>query len=360
MVYRAMGLMSGSSLDGLDIAFAEFEVTGGRWSYRLLETACIPYPSQWISRLQSATGLSAFDYLQLHSEYGHYLGAEVNRFIQERGLEYKIQLIGAHGHTTFHHPSSRFTHQLGDGAAIAATTGIHVVSDLRAMDIALGGEGAPIVPAGEKHLFADYDIFLNLGGIANLTVNRYPYQAFDVCPANRVLNLLAEKTGKLFDENGETARSGTLHTALLDKLNSLDYYSRSAPKSLANSFGTDVILPMIEAASVSAADALCTYCEHIALQVRGSLAASGISENKTHRLFVTGGGGFNEFLMERLRFHNPSIEWIIADSSILQFKEALIMAFLAVLRWREENNVFSSVTGALRDSIGGAVWIGHD
>jgi len=361
MVYRALGLMSGSSLDGLDIAYVEFEVNGSSWKYEFKATECIPYSDEWKSRLQHATRFSAYEYLQLHADYGHYLGEKVNAFISKHQLEYKVQLIGSHGHTTFHSPSSHMTHQLGDGAAIAAETGINVVSDLRSMDVALGGEGAPIVPIGEKLLLGNYDLFLNLGGIANISVNGLKYLAFDVCPANRVLNLLAEKKGLAFDEGGCMAEKGIVNNELLEKLNKIDYYTLPYPKSLDNSFGTDIVFPLIEVFEISVEDALATYCEHIALQVKA--AVTNLIETlggKNPRLLVTGGGAFNTYLNKRLQFHNSDVEWIIADEQLASFKEALIMAFIAILRWREEKNIYSSVTGASRDSIGGSVWVGQE
>jgi anhydro-N-acetylmuramic acid kinase len=361
MVYRALGLMSGSSLDGLDIAYVEFEVSGGSWKFELKATECVQYSDQWKERLQKATQLSAFDYLQLHTDYGHYMGQKVNDFISANSLEYKVQLIGSHGHTTFHSPATRMTHQLGDGAAIAAETGINVVSDLRNMDIALGGEGAPIVPIGEKLLLGNYDLFLNLGGIANISVNGPKYLAFDVCPANRVLNLLAEKKGVSFDEGGSMAEKGMVNHELLRKLNDIDYYAMPYPKSLDNSFGTDIVFPLIEAFEISVDDALATYCEHIALQVKQAIISVIDPEGeKKPSLLVTGGGAFNNFLVKRLQFHIPDIDWIIADEQLASYKEALIMAFIAVLRWREEKNVYHTVTGALRDSIGGSVWVGQE
>ena len=196
MIYRVIGLMSGSSLDGLDIAFVEFHENAGKWTFELKATACYEYDTIWTQRLQNAITFSAFEYQLLHSEYGHYIGEQVNKFISENELQYQVSLIASHGHTTFHVPDKKMTAQLGDGAAIAAETGLPVVTDLRAMDVALGGQGAPIVPIGEKILLKDYDYFLNLGGIANISANLDPNIAFDICPANRVLNMLANDAGK--------------------------------------------------------------------------------------------------------------------------------------------------------------------
>ena len=298
MVYRAMGLMSGSSLDGLDIAYVEFEVSGSNWKYEIKATECIPYSNEWKEKLLNATRLTAFDYLQLHVNYGHYLGEKVNTFIAANGLEYKVQLIGSHGLTSFHSPGSGMTHQLGDGAAIAAETGINVVSDLRSMDVALGGQGAPIVPIGEKLLMPAYDLFLNIGGIANLSINRIPFIAFDVCAANRVLNFICQQKGFAYDDEGKLAASGTVHTSLLLQSNELDYYQLSYPKSLPNSFGDDVIIPIILSYALSPEDALATYCEHIAIQVQKAINLTGVlSEEKKNKLLITGGGAYNLHLI---------------------------------------------------------------
>ncbi len=370
MVYRVIGIMSGSSLDGLDIIFTELHENGGKWDYEIASAVCYPYSNEWTEKLRSAISLSAFEYQLLHTEYGHYIGQQVNRFIEENELHYKAALISSHGHTTFHVPAKKMTAQLGDGAAIAAETGLPVVTDLRSLDIALGGQGAPIVPIGEKLLLGNYDYFLNLGGIANISFNGVPsakagYIAFDVCPANRVLNMLANETGKDFDEGGRLASYGTIQEELLKKLNSLDYYSQPYPKSLANDFGTDTVYPIIKNAGLTINDALATYVEHIALQIEKAITTlNSDSRLRTQdsRLLATGGGVFNTFLTERISNHLQSlnIELIIPGENLVKYKEALIMALIGVLRWRQEYTVLSSVTGASRDSIGGALWNGQD
>lgn len=363
MVYRAIGLMSGSSLDGLDIVFAEFHENGGQWSYSIEAADCYAYPPEWVERLRNATQLSALDYQLLHVEYGHYLGREVNRFIAAHQLSYKVALIASHGHTSFHLPGKGMTAQLGDGAALAAETGLPVVSDLRAMDLALGGQGAPIVPIGERLLWEGYDYFLNIGGIANISANRDPYIAFDTGPANRVLNMLAAEKGLAYDNGGMLAAGGRLHADLLEKLNKLDYYSKPWPKSLANEWGTDVVYPLLQASGYSVEDRLRCCTEHIAMQVAGAVEslrkAAGIAS--AQKLLVTGGGAFNDFLIARLDelLRTQQTEIVIPDKSLVQYKEALIMALIGILRWREEVNVLSSVTGSRRDSVGGAMWMGQ-
>src|ERR1022692_2441518 len=212
MVYKAIGLMSRSSLDGLDIAFAHFQENAGKWSFEIIKADCYGYDLGWKKKLQSAIHLNALDYQLLHTAYGHYLGEQVNRFINENNLRYQVQLIASHGDTIFHEPAKRMTAQLGDGASIAAVTGINVVSDLRAMDIALGGQGAPIVPVGEKLLFTEYDFFLNIGGITNISYKQNDnFIAFDVCPANSILNMLSNEAGKDFDEGGAMASKGDVN-----------------------------------------------------------------------------------------------------------------------------------------------------
>ncbi len=354
--------MSGSSLDGLDVAFTELDDSGGKWSYEIKKAHCYPFSPELKKRLQNAVSSNARDYLLLHKDFGKYVAATINEFVETNHLHHRVQLIASHGHTTFHEPGEGLTAQLGDGSAIAALTGINVVSDLRAIDVALGGQGAPIVPIGEKLLFAGYDYFLNIGGIANISVKKEAGTvAFDVCAANRVLNILAANEGKEFDENGAMAAAGAIHTPLLTALNGQGYYKKAYPKSLANSFGTDVIYPLIASYNLSTADALRTYTEHIAQQVAYSL--NGLHQPSSEKqLLITGGGAFNTFLVNRLSavLSPLNIKTVVPDELTIQYKEALIMALLGILRWREENTVLSSVTGASRDSIGGAVWIGQE
>lgn len=362
MFYKAIGIMSGSSLDGLDIVFAEFTETAGNWSYQVIASDCYEYEELWISRLKNAIHLNAYDYLLLHSEYGKYIGKKINHFIEKNNLQFQVQLIASHGHTTFHAPHLGMTGQLGDGAAMAATTGVNVVSDLRAMDVALGGQGAPIVPMGEKLLWGDYDALLNIGGIANISIKKDDeYIAYDICPANRVLNMLANEDGKNYDADGAMAAAGKVNTALLSQLNALDYYKQSHPKSLANNFGTDIVYPLIKSFDISVEDGLRTFTEHIAMQVGYAFINNLKIQNSNYKLLITGGGAHNRFLIERIKFAldvvNCKVE--VPSKEVVDYKEALVMALLGVLRWREENTVLASVTGASRNSIGGAVWMGQ-
>ncbi|MBS1605000.1 MAG: anhydro-N-acetylmuramic acid kinase [Bacteroidetes bacterium] len=365
MVYKVIGLMSGSSLDGLDIVYAHLQEKASTakgpktWEYTLVHTACNYYHDEWKQKMTAAPGLSALEYQLLHAEYGRYLGEQVQRFIGEFGLHYQVQLVASHGHTSFHLPERRMTAQLGDGAALAAVTGINVVSDLRSMDLALGGQGAPIVPIGELLLLPGFDFYLNLGGIANISRHGDQFVAFDVCPANRVLNSLVAETGQAYDAGGATAATGRVDTRLLEQLNALPYYSQPWPKSLANEFGTDTVVPMIGAAGLPTADALRTYVAHVVQQI--AMAVRSFEVETPARLLATGGGAHNTFLVDRLRAEliGIGVEVVVPEAQLVDFKEALVMALIGVLRWREEKNVLASVTGASRDSIGGAVWIGQ-
>lgn len=367
MVYKVIGLMSGSSLDGLDIAFVEFQENGGKWNYDFLQADCYEYDDEWHSRLKNATGLNALEYQLLHTDYGHYLGKQVNLFIERNNLHHQVNLISSHGHTTFHLPHQLMTGQLGDGASIAAETQLPVVTDLRAMDVAFGGQGAPIVPIGEKLLLGDYNYFLNLGGIANISANIMDrFIAFDVCAANRVLNMLAEEKGLTFDDGGRIAAAGNTNIELLQKLNELEYYKHPWPKSLANDFGIDTVFPIVKRSSISIEDAMRTYVEHIVIQIKNSIASCQLPPDSYRdagsRLLATGGGAFNSFLIERLRevLQEINVEVFIPEENLIKYKEAMIMALMGTLRWREEYTVLASVTGAKRNSIGGALWLGTE
>jgi anhydro-N-acetylmuramic acid kinase len=283
-----------------------------------------------------------------------------------------VDLIASHGHTTFHVPARRMTGQVGDGAAIAAQTGLPVISDLRAMDIAFGGQGAPIVPIGEKLLLGAYACFLNLGGIANISIaaaanSAARLSAFDVCPANRVLNMLVAPLSLAYDEDGKTAATGHVHEPLLKELNAQPYYTLPHPKSLANDFGTGIIYPLVKKYNLPVQDELRTYVEHIAQQIKNAVSANlstgnGQPSTPPAQLLATGGGALNIFLMDRIaaQLKELSVDTVIPDRKLVNYKEALIMALMGVLRWREEYNVLASVTGASRNSINGAIWLGNE
>lgn len=290
----------------------------------------------------------------------------MNKFLEKFGLSSSsIDLISSHGHTVFHEPSNRMTSQIGDGASIVAETRIRTVTELRSVDVAFGGQGAPIVPMGEKYLFKSFRFLLNIGGIANLTDQKFQI-AFDVCPANRILNNLTNfYANENLDRDGIFASRGKVQQELLEKLNQFEFYRKFYPKSLSNSFGLEEVYPVLIESKHSFVDLLRTYVEHIVEQVSRALKMIAERENENLSLFkgstflVTGGGGHNSFLVERLskRLNEEfAIDLVVPSNEIIDFKEALIMAFLGFLRLKKKANVLSSVTGAERDSIGGALW----
>jgi anhydro-N-acetylmuramic acid kinase len=352
--------MSGSSMDGLDIAYCTFEEIGGKWSYQINSAECIPFDAEWKQTLQQLTSLTAKDLILAHTNFGRWMGHAILDFITKHDLEHKVHLIASHGHTVFHAPDQHMTFQLGDGATLAALTKLPVVSDLRNMDIALDGQGAPIVPIGESYLWKEYSCFLNIGGISNISLRiQNESIAFDICPANRVLNVLVNDLNLPYDNHGEQAAKGTIHQDILNELNTLSYYQKPFPKSLANEFGTEIVLPILQNSNCSVQDKLATMCEHIAIQIKRVFEENHIEHEK---LLITGGGALNTYLISRIQYHlnDYNIEVVLPDETTLQYKEALVMGLIGILRWREEVNVLSSVTGASRSSVGGALWMGQD
>lgn len=360
MVYHVIGTMSGSSMDGLDLVHCTLEEVAGQWTAQINQGACIPFNNVWEELLPRLHQLPALDLMLAHTAFGKWCGEQIASFIEQHQLQHQVHLIASHGHTVFHEPQRGLSFQIGDGAAIAAACQVPVVSDLRNMDVALGGQGAPIVPIAEKYLWSSYPLLLNLGGICNISINdpEHPL-AFDVCPANRVLNTLANRLGHPFDAGGIFARRGQLLSELMEAFNELGYYQIQGPKSLNNSFGTETIMGVIAQATGSTEDFLHTYCEHIAYQIAKSMRQMINPLPDPARLLVTGGGACNTYLIERIQTHLAPLGITVecASPELIQYKEALAMALIGVLRWREENNVMASVTGASRDSIGGALWM---
>lgn len=358
MIFHAIGLMSGSSLDGLDICFVRLTETDGNWQFEWLDTACIPYSDIWQRKLRQAKLLSVPDFLKLHTEYGHFTGKLVREFLERNGKGIVPDFIASHGHTIFHEPENATTFQLGDGASIAAETGLSVISDLRNMDVAMGGQGAPIVPLGEKLLFGDYDYWLNLGGICNISFRENGvWKAFDIGACNQVLNALAFEAGQEYDEGGRMAASGKVNTELLAALNALKYFRKSPPKSLDNSFSEKDILPLVRHFEIPLPDKLRTAVEHVAQQIDACVALV----ESPQKLLATGGGALNSFLIERLSalLQEKKVSVIVPDMQTVQYKEALIMALLGALRWMGKATVMNSVTGGRTESVGGAVWVSN-
>jgi anhydro-N-acetylmuramic acid kinase len=350
-VYNVIGLMSGTSLDGLDIAFCRFTVDKNTWNYEIINSETKPYSEEWKSRLLSLETTDALTFQRTHIDYGFYCGRIVSDFIIKHGIA--ADFIASHGHTIFHQPEQRLTVQIGAGSAIASASQMSVVCDFRSLDVALGGQGAPLVPIGDKLLFSEYDYCLNLGGFANISYEHNNKRiAYDICPVNIVMNAICEKIGKPFDDKGEIARSGMLSPYMLNEFNQLPFYRIPAntPKSLGKEWVIENIDPILQEYEIQENDLLRTFCEHIAIQI-----SRAIGTVKKGKLLVTGGGSYNSFLIERIKELVP-VEVIIPEPKTIEFKEALIFAFLGVLRMRNEVNCLKSVTGSRMDNCGGAIY----
>ncbi len=349
--FNVIGVMSGTSLDGVDIAYCKFIQTEIKWNYRIEKAVTYEYSEDWISKLSNLEKESAFNYVKTHIEYGHYLGNLIKAFIDENSL--KVDFIASHGHTIFHQTDKMITSQIGDGAAIAAETNSKVVCDFRTLDVALGGQGAPLVPIGDMVLFKEFDFCLNLGGFSNISYeNSNERKAYDICPVNIILNYLANKINKAYDYEGKCAEKGIINEPLLVELNELDFFKQISPKSLGKEWLYHDFIPIIEKYDITIEDKLRTVIEHIAIQIN---IATNFIKNK--KILITGGGAYNDFLIRRIS-SLTSHQIIIPDSKTVEFKEALVFAFLGVLRVLEEKNCLKSVTGAKSDSVGGAIYYG--
>ena len=354
-IYKVLGMMSGTSLDGLDLAFCHFWKENNKWHFSIEKTATLDYSEELRKSLKEAISLSAVDLFALDIRYGKFLGNTATQFLTSNNLS--TDLIASHGHTIHHRPDLGFTLQIGNGQQIANISGSKTICDFRSKDISLGGQGAPLVPIGDHLFFNQYKYCLNLGGISNISLEKDGNRiAYDIGIANMLLNYICEKIGLSYDENGTIARSGNTDQQLLDKLNGLDYYSLPFPKSTGYEWFESEIIPLIERAGIAEADLLSTSVQHICEQIAAEVLSHSTDEGE--RLMITGGGAFNSYLIEVLKEQLQNrIEIIIPDTKLVSFKEALVFAFMGLLREHAEINVYSSVTGSVKDSSSGiAYW----
>ncbi|WP_240336926.1 anhydro-N-acetylmuramic acid kinase [Rufibacter psychrotolerans] len=346
--------MSGTSLDGVDLAYCRFTYNDHNWIYKILNTETVPYSNIWEQRLAGLTEVSAAELIATDRAYGHYLGELVKAFVERHQLV--VDFVASHGHTVFHQPQLHITFQVGSGAYLAAAAGLPVVCDFRTLDIALGGQGAPLVPIGDRLLFSVYDFCLNLGGISNISQEGQAQRvAFDISCCNMLLNPLAEQLGQPYDKDGAIARTGQFNQALFDQLNEPSYFLAPFPKSIGKEWADTHSLKTIQESTIPVQDKLHTACHHIAWQIAQSIRQqTSITQGK---LLLTGGGAFNSFLVEQIRYYlGPPFDVVVPEPELVNFKEALIFAFLGVLRWRQEPNCLRSVTGARHDNCGGAIY----
>lgn len=341
MKYRVLGVMSGSSLDGIDLAICTF-TKDAKWRFKIEQSKTLQYSNYWVKTLSNLHTKNKNTISKIDIEYGIFLAETINVFL---GNE-KVDFIASHGHTIFHQPENNYTLQIGDGETIAKITKIKTINNFRNLDVSLNGQGAPLVPIGDLHLFTNYKYCVNLGGFANISIKeKHNIIAFDICPTNIVMNEISKQLGFKFDINGDIAKKGNLILELLGKLNELSFYKQKRPKSLGREWVEEFISPLL-LKEYKKEDILHTFCEHIGIQIGVFL--------KNKSALLTGGGVFNSYLISRIS-HYSKAEICIPNHKIIQFKEALIFAFLGVLRLRNEVNCLQSVTGAKKDNCGGEI-----
>jgi len=339
--------MSGTSLDGVDICYVRFDY-GLEYAFKIIKAVTVAYPENWKENLQNAFHSDEAYLKKLNLEYGVYTGTLVDQFCKENSIT-NIDFIASHGHTIFHRPEKGYTLQIGDGQIIANITQFPVVCDFRTQDVELGGQGAPLVPIGDEFLFYNYDYCLNLGGFANISFKGENKRiAFDICPVNIVLNYYVNRIGLTFDDKGKLASEGKVNLELLGQLNQLEFYHRSYPKSLGFEWVVEFIFPLIDSYKLEVKDVLRTFIEHVAFQI------SEVTQNNS-KLLITGGGAFNDFLVQRIEYYlHHKID--LPAKEIIDYKEALIFAFLGLLRVEGQVNCLKSVTGASKDHSSGKIF----
>ncbi|MGG7035348.1 MAG: anhydro-N-acetylmuramic acid kinase [Flavobacterium sp.] len=349
--YNIIGVMSGTSLDGVDLAHIKFNHLNNKWTFEILECETVAYSNNWISKLKSAVDFSTEELTLLNHNYTHLLATIINNFIEKYKIT-DIDAVCSHGHTILHQPQNGFTLQIGNLPQIADLIHQTVVCDFRVQDVELGGQGAPLVPIGDRILFHDYKYCLNLGGFSNVSFEENGKRiAFDISPVNTVLNFYANQLGFEYDDKGQISSGGRVNDSLLNKLNALDFYHKKYPKSLGFEFVKEVIFPIIESYPISVEDKMRTFSEHIAQQIALALP------DKNGNLLVTGGGAYNVFLIEKISHYLPEMTIEIPQKKLLEFKEALIFALLGVLKLRNEINVLASVTGARENHSSGNIYL---
>lgn len=349
--YNVIGVMSGTSLDGVDLAHILFSIKNGKWTFEILESETIGYSQSWITILKTAVDFSKTQLQEVNESYTALLAGIIDAFIQKHTIQ-NLDAVCSHGHTILHQPQNGFTLQIGNLPQVATLLQQKVVCDFRVQDVQLGGQGAPLVPIGDRILFSDYDYCMNLGGFSNVSFEKKNQRvAFDISPVNTVLNFYANQLGLDYDDKGAISSTGSCNQTLLTQLNALDFYTQLPPKSLGFEYVKETVLPLIENFEIPINDKLNTFTEHVAMQIALALPT------QTGNLFITGGGAYNDFLIARIQFYLPKMTLIIPEKKILEFKEALIFALLGVLKLRGEINVLSSVTGAKWDHSSGNIYL---
>ncbi len=345
--YFSIGLMSGTSLDGIDLVYVQFDKKEYK-NFKILAADTISYKDDWKEKLQTAIHFSEEKLLKLDIDYGELLGAEIDVFIKKNKIK-NVDFVASHGHTILHEPAKGITLQIGNGKVISEITNKKVVCDFRTQDVNYGGQGAPLVPIGDALLFANYDYCVNLGGFANVSFKENENRiAFDICAVNIVLNHYVQKLGFEYDDKGQIAETGKINFELLEKLNALEFYKKAPPKSLGLEWVQTNIFPLIDKMEDDIPTILRTFIEHSAIQI-------GKIIHKNESILITGGGVFNTFLMRRIEFYAGN-KIAIQSKELINYKEALIFAFLGLLRVENQVNCLRSVTGAKKDHSSGVIF----
>lgn len=347
-VYKVIGVMSGTSMDGLDIAYCEFERVEDKWKYTIGPAETIKYNETWITRLTELHKQPMFVLPKTDMYYGKYIGQCIRSFITKHQLI--VDFIASHGHTVFHNPAEGYTTQIGNGNAIYAETNIPTIFDFRSLDVMLGGQGAPLVPIGDELLFSEYDACLNLGGFANISFKQDgKRKAFDIGPCNILLNNVAQQADLEFDDKGAMAASGKVNTSLLEVLNALPFYQQFGAKSLGREWVEREIWPLVQPFEITLEDLLATFTKHIAEQI-----CKVLDQIDAKKVLVTGGGAFNDHLISLIVKNETRIVHIPNDN-LVNYKEAMVFAFLGLLRKINQTNTLKEVTGSKQDSSGGVM-----
>jgi anhydro-N-acetylmuramic acid kinase len=352
--YLAIGMMSGTSLDGMDLVLCELESGNQGYAYTILQSETFPYSISWQQNLSGETDLTGEELMILHKQYGRLVGENIRQFMGKINIPANVDFIAMHGHTIFYNPVAGLTFQLGDANSVAVITQAQVIADFRSMDMANGGQGAPLVPVGDLFLFDKYPYCLNLGGIVNISIKKDNHQitGFDICGCNLLLDRLAKEAGMAFDNNGHLAKTGNAIQSLLQKLISSRLDTFKAKLSLSKEMILQNEWQILENTTAPINDKLVTVCEYIAEMVNQAVS-SGQDKQK---MLVTGGGAFNTFLIDKLQ-EKLALKIILPDKNLIGFKEALIFAFLGLRRLEQKYNCLSSVTGAKRNSTGGCIYL---
>ncbi|MEJ6791156.1 MAG: anhydro-N-acetylmuramic acid kinase [Lacinutrix sp.] len=347
--YNIIGVMSGTSLDGIDLALITFNFKS-IWTFKINVSETITYNEEWTNKLKNLVKHSKEELNDLDNEYTLHLAKVISNFINQNNIK-KIDAICSHGHTALHKPEDGLTYQIGNLPILSTKINQTIICDFRVQDVAKGGQGAPLVPIGDKLLFSDYNYCVNLGGFANVSTEIEGKRiAFDICPVNIVLNKYVSKLGFAYDDKGNLAKTGKINNDLLNELNKLQFYRETYPKSLGLEWVNDIMFPIINSCNLSIEDILRTYIEHIAIQT-----SSVLNKKENASVLITGGGVFNSFLLSRIKFLSKN-RIQIPSKEIIEYKEALIFGFLGVLKLREENNCLASVTGAKKDHSSGVIF----